>query len=102
VTASPQRVDWSMGDGNSVTCTGAGTAYDPARTPDEQHTDCSYTYRRGSAGQPNGTFVIVATSVWDVTWTATGVAGAGGDLGGITRTNTIPVRVAEIQAVNDG
>lgn len=100
VTATPERVDWSMGDGNSVSCAGPGTAYDTTRPPDEQRTDCSYTYQRGSASEPNETFVVQATSAWHVTWTATGVVGAGGDLGTITRTNTIPVRVAEIQAVN--
>jgi hypothetical protein len=100
VTATPTRVDWSMGDGNSVTCGGPGIPYDTSGSPDEQHTDCGYTYRHSSADQLGGAYVVEATSIWHVTWTATGIAGAGGDLGFINRTSAIPVRVAEIQAVN--
>jgi hypothetical protein len=99
VTAEPVKVDWSMGDGNTVTCLGPGTAYDQSRPPEDQHTDCGYTYTRSSSGQPGDTYIVQATSTWHVTWTANGVA-AGGDLGLISRSNTVAVRVAEIQAVN--
>jgi hypothetical protein len=99
VTATPVRVDWSMGDGGSVSCPGPGTPYDTSRPPEQQHTDCGYTYRHSSVGQPGDTYKIQATSVWHVTWTATGVAAAG-DFGLINRSTTVPVRVAEIQAVN--
>jgi len=72
VTATPTRVDWSMGDGGEVTCDGPGTAYDKSRSPDEQHTDCGYTYRHSSAGQPDGAYIVEATSTWHVTWTRRG------------------------------
>ena len=102
-TAVPQKVVWTMGDGGSVTCAGPGTPYDPSR-PDAQPS-CSYTYRRSSAGQPDGTFTITATESWLVSWTATGVpAGmpAGGSLGIVTHSSQVAVRVAESQAINTG
>jgi hypothetical protein len=100
VTATPVSVRWSMGNGDVVTCNGAGARYDPSRSSDAQHTDCSYTYRRSSASAPSGTFVVQTTVTWNVTWTATGVAG-GGALGPLTRTTSTPVRVSEIQTVNE-
>lgn len=98
-TATPQSVAWNMGNGDVVSCAGPGTAYDPSRPSNEQHTDCSYVYRRSSSSAPDGAFAASATITWHVTWTAVGVAG-GGDLGSASRTTTFTVRVAEIQAVN--
>ena len=97
--ATPQSVRWEMGNGDTVMCNGPGTPYDSSRPSSEQHTDCSYVYRRSSASAPNGAFVAKATSTWHVTWTAAGAAG-GGDLGFVNRTTTFTVRVAEIEAVN--
>lgn len=99
VTATPMRVEWSMGNGDSVVCDGPGTPYDPARSPESQAAGCSYTYRSSSAQAPGGRFTITATSVWSVAWSASGVAG-GGDLGPLRRTGSVAVRVAEIQAVH--
>lgn len=98
VTASPSHVDWDMGDGGVVTCAGPGTPYDDSRGPDEQTTDCSYTYRRSSASQPDSRYAIAATSYWHVTWVSS--TGESGDLGVVGRTSSIRVRVAEIQAIN--
>lgn len=98
-TARPTSVRWDMGNGDVVTCTGPGTPYDPDRSADEQHTDCSYTYRRSSAQSPEGAFTMRVTVSWQVSWSATGIA-AGGALPAAERTTSIPVRVAEIQAVN--
>ncbi|MEY2474012.1 MAG: hypothetical protein QOK28_3341 [Actinomycetota bacterium] len=98
-SAAPQSVRWAMGNGDVVTCVGPGTPYDSSRPSSEQHTDCSYTYRRSSASAPNGAFTATATATWHVTWTAAGAAG-GGDLGNVSRTTTFIVRVSEIEAVN--
>lgn len=100
VTARPVRVDWSMGNGDTVSCPTGGTPYDNSRPPESQHSDCTYTYRRSSAAGSNGTFTMRATTRWHVTWVATGVA-ASGDLGFIGRSTDIVVRVAEIQAVHE-
>ncbi len=98
-TATPQSVTWAMGNGDTVTCQGPGTAYDYGRPSSQQSTNCGYTYRHSSASQPAGAFTVRATVDWNVTWTASGIAG-GGNLGSATRTNSLTVRVAEIQAVN--
>jgi len=77
VTAVPVQVLWSMGDGSTVACPGPGEAYDPRIGPEQQHTDCSYTYRFSSAGQPSVTgqpnddsFTVRATVVWLVSWSS--------------------------------
>lgn len=99
VTAVPDSVTWEMGDGSKVVCRGPGTPYDARRPSDQQTTDCSHTYRRSSAGQPNDRFAVAATVAWRASWTASGVAG-GGSLGVVTRTTRFGLRVAEAQALN--
>jgi hypothetical protein len=98
-TASPDHVVWDMGNGDSVTCNGPGTPYDSSRPAADQSTDCGYTYRRSSARQSDGRYQVTATVYYQVAWTATGVA-AGGALAPITRSSTVAIRVAEIQALN--
>lgn len=99
-TATPTSVSWDMGNGDVVVCAGPGTPYDETAPADDQQSDCTYTYRRSSAGQPAGSFAMRVTMTWGVTWTTTGAPG-GGSLGVAERTTTSPVRVAEIQAVNE-
>ncbi|MGH9268455.1 MAG: hypothetical protein ACRD0D_09790 [Acidimicrobiales bacterium] len=60
-TATPQRVIWDLGNGDSIVCGGPGTPYDSSKPESAQHTDCSYMYRRSSAGRPDGRFVVTAT-----------------------------------------
>lgn len=102
-TATPSKVTWNMGDGNVVSCNGPGVVYDRNRRDVDQHSDCTYTYRNGSAGRPNNAFTVTATLEWRVTWNATGLpagAPATGTLGAITRTSTASIRVGEVQALN--
>ena len=99
-TATPTSVSWDMGNGDVVVCAGAGTPYDPSVRADEQHSDCTYTYRGSSAGRPSGAFTMSVTMTWGVTWSVVGAPG-GGSLGTAQRTATSAVRVAEIQAVNE-
>ena len=102
-TAAPEQVTWDMGNGDRVTCAGPGTPYDSSKPAAEQQTSCSYTYRTSSAGQPGDAFRVTATVSWNVTWTATGVAAgqpAAGNLGVVTRSSTVTVRVAEAEATN--
>ena len=100
VVATPVSVTWIMGDGSRVVCRGPGTPYDPNRSPDSQHTDCSHTYRRSSASQPGERYTVSATSTWALTWTATGLVVASGTLPPLLRTSTTTLRVAEAQTVN--
>lgn len=90
-TATPQRVKWETGDGDQVSCDGPGTAYDPTR-PDAEP-GCSHTYRR-----PAPQVVLTATIEWSARWTTSG--GDGGDLGVVRRSASVPLRVAEAQAIN--
>ena len=99
-TATPTRVVWDMGNGDRVVCTGPGSVFDEGRPDASQRTGCSYTYRQSSSGQPNDAYTVTATLVYDVTWQGSG--GAGGDLGTITQTSAVPVRVAELQALVTG
>ena len=91
-TATPTKVVWDMGDGDSVTCDGPGTPYsasDPNAT-----TACSYTW------PAPGSFTVTATAYWSVTWTATGAAG-GGNLGlQAGPAAQVAVTVTESQAIN--
>lgn len=100
VVATPVEQRWTFGSpAERRICTDAGTPYDLSRPASEQSTSCSYTFRHSSAGQPDNAYRVTVTLVWHVTWTSN--IGASGDLGFVTRTTTIPTRVAEHQALND-
>ena len=91
-TATPTKVVWDMGDGQSVTCDGPGTPYSPSAP--NATTGCSYTW------PGPGSFTVTATVYWSVTWTATGAAG-GGNLGVQAGPPAqVPVTVTESQAIN--
>lgn len=92
-TATPDRVVWTIDNGDEVVCEGPGTPYDPARSEEEQRSDCTYVFE-----QP-GTFVVTATQEWHANWTAPGGTG-GGDLGVVRRSTSVTVPVSEIQALN--
>ena len=67
-TARVARVVWSMGDGDSVTCTGAGTPYEDRYGKSSSPT-CGYTYVR------QGRFTVTARSDWVVAWSGIGQSG---------------------------
>ena len=91
-TATPAKVVWNMGDGDTVTCDGPGTVYS-ASAPNAT-TNCSYTW-----GQAR-TYQVTATLYWSVTWTAAGAPG-GGNLGLQAGPATqVAVTVTESQAIN--
>lgn len=97
VTASPVRVEWDMGNGDAVACSGPGRVYEKRFAGRPEATDCRYTYRHSSAIQPGEAYNVTATVVWTATWS--GSDGNGGDLGELTSQTTQPVRVAEVQAL---
>jgi hypothetical protein len=105
-TATPEQVQWTMGDGGSVVCHGPGTPYQPSVPAESQATNCSYTYGRSSAGEPSPTgdpndagFPVTATITWGVTWTAQGEP-AGGVLNPLTTTSSTSLPVEQIQSVS--
>jgi hypothetical protein len=104
--AAPSTVTWSMGDGGTVVCSGPGTPYNINQPADDQQTNCSYTYRQSSLGQPSsdgdpndGAFEVAATITWSVAWTATGAPG-GGTLPGLKTSSTVPVRVEQVESID--
>lgn len=98
-TATPADVVWNMGDGNTVTCAGPGTPYDPSQP--SATTDCSYTWSQSSGSQPGGVYEVTVTVYWRVTWRAAGAKG-GGNLGLVPGPSAhAAVRVAESQAINN-
>ena len=108
VVARPVSTSWDPGDGSpAVTCAGPGTPYDEHESASVQHTDCSYTYTRSSAGQPqtgpdpnDRFFTVTVTTSWQVTWT--GAGGTGGSLPPMTRSMSFPLAVAERDVVVTG
>jgi hypothetical protein len=108
VTARPVRSVWDAGDGSQpVVCGGPGRAYDPNRPAREQSSDCTHTYPRSSAEQPQSGpdqndrfFTVTVTVYWQISWTGSG--GSGGALPEIARTTSFPLRVVERQTVVTG
>jgi hypothetical protein len=99
VTATPMRVIWGMGQGESVTCDGPGVPYQPGLPDDRQPSKCHFTYRRSSAGQPGQAYTVTATVEWETNWTVSGAPG-GGSLGTVSQSSSTSIQVAEIQTIN--
>jgi hypothetical protein len=105
VTARPVRSVWDAGDGSDpVVCAGPGQPYDRQRPAREQSSDCTYTYLRSSASQPqrgpdpnDRFFTVTVTVYWQVSWVGSG--GTGGALPEIARSSSFPLRVVERQTV---
>lgn len=105
VTATPVSTSWDPGDGSSpVTCDGPGTPYDTSRPAAGQSTNCFFTYRRSSAGQPqtgpsqnDRFFIVTVSTTWRVTWT--GFGGSGGTLPLITTSSSFPLAVTQRETV---
>jgi hypothetical protein len=95
-TARPVRVTWSMGDGSTRVCDGPGTAWSPGTNPAKASPDCGFVYRRSSANAPGGTYRVVVTVTWTVTWAG---AGQTGTVPGLETTGQLLTRVQESQAV---
>lgn len=96
--ATPTSVSWSMGDGATVTCTGAGTPFQPGTDPKAPSPTCGHTYHTSSASQAGQAFPVTATVHWTVTWSG---AGQGGTFPDMTTTGNAAFRVAESQALNN-
>jgi hypothetical protein len=101
VTARPTRLTIDPGAGlPSVSCAGPGTVYDGARPAAAQHSSCSYTYLRSSAGLPGSAYRVTVTVTWGGTWQGSG--GSGGTLPALARSASFSLPVAEGQAVTGG
>jgi hypothetical protein len=96
VTAQPSTARWVFGDGNTSTCA-PGVAWSADANPAEA---CTHTWAKSSAGEPSDSYRLRLAVNWTASYTVSGGAG-GGTLPPLTRTAELPVRVAEVQAIND-
>jgi hypothetical protein len=98
VTAAPEQLIVSTGDGTTLDCAGAPPAF-PTGTDPATFDGCEHVYRHSSAMASNGqTYPVTVAIVWHATWQASN--GESGDLGTLTTTSaTRDLQVAEIQAV---
>lgn len=69
-TARVKAVSWNMGDGKTVRCEGAGTAYSKAMGVKDSP-DCGHRYRKTSREQADCKYKVTATAEWDITWQST-------------------------------
>lgn len=98
VRATPTGALWLMGDGGEVYCSGPGIAWYSGAPEDA--TDCSYTYRHSSYGEPDGRFRASVTVTWEFEWWINDVPQ--GVFGSVELTTPFELAVAEIQAVETG
>jgi hypothetical protein len=98
VTAAPELLVVTTGDGTTLECPGAPAAF-TAGTDPATFDGCAHVYRHSSATSSNGqTYPVTVAIVWHATWQASN--GESGDLGVLTTTSaTRDLPVAEIQAV---
>ena len=73
-TASVNRVEWSMGDGTTITCLGPGTPYLDAYG-DRMSPDCGHRYSQPSTRRPGEAYPVTATSYWTVDWVGAAATG---------------------------
>ena len=82
-----------MGDGGTVTCTGAGTPYRNSIKPGTASPTCGYRYEKPSL--PKGNYTVTAISYWAVTWTVNGTSG----VITVPIAASAPLPVGEVQAL---
>jgi len=95
--ATLDRIVWDMGDGSSVTCTGAGTPYYDAAGL-RPSPDCGHTYTQPSDRKPGLAYTVTATSYWTVNWQGGGGAGVIPQILG----NQTQIQVGELQVITTG
>lgn len=95
VIATPQQVQWVMGDGSTVVCDGPGVVWHSGMSEDA--TDCAHTYRRSTAREPDLRYQGDASVTWDFTWTLNGADQ--GSFGAIETATDFSIQVGEIQAI---
>ncbi len=96
LVAAPIETRWDLGNGDTVTCAGAGT---PWSTHVNEKTACTYTYRYSStsADNPDGAYTVTAATVWQRSWTCAPSCGSG-TLPLLARPNTFSMVVRQAQA----
>ena len=68
LSATPLRTVWDLGNGDTVTCDGAGTPWQPG-SDSSTVPSCGYVYQVSStASQPDGVYHAAVTTVWSRQW----------------------------------
>ncbi|WP_239070634.1 hypothetical protein [Amycolatopsis sp. SID8362] len=93
-TATLAKIDWSMGDGSTVSCPGPGTEFTDDRAGQPSPT-CGHVYRALVGGGVAG---IDATSRWEIRWSGGGQSAF--RTMALTSSARLPVR--EIRTLNTG
>lgn len=94
LTMKVDRIEWNMGDGNTVTCRGPGTPY-ADRYGKQDSPTCGHRYTRTSLGRPNQRYTINATSYWVAHWEGGGRSGNFY----LDQTATSHLRIGELQVL---
>ncbi|MFG1812325.1 hypothetical protein ACGFIF_01050 [Kribbella sp. NPDC049174] len=95
------RIEWSMGAGDVVSCKGAGTPFTKADAEGKSLKEipasptCGHTYRKTSRCEKSGQFQVTATAYWNVHWTGGGMQG---DIP-LNFSRSVPLRVTDLRPV---
>jgi hypothetical protein len=90
------KMVFKMGDGQRVTCAGAGKPYAYWVEPGTKSPDCGYIYEKPSL--PGGKYTVSAVAYWEVTWQVNGATG----VITVPRPSSVQLPVGELQAVVTG
>ncbi|MGW0631012.1 ATP/GTP-binding protein [Streptomyces sp. NPDC002758] len=93
-TAKVTKIEWRMGVGATVPCTGPGTPYNTSDGMTQSPT-CGHVYSKTSARESGGTYKVTATSTWTINWQGGGQSGQLTE----TRQSQIQVAIGELQVV---
>jgi hypothetical protein len=97
LSATPAYVSWDMGNGESVSCAGAGREWVKGM-PEDAPTNCSFRY--STMKDPKGdTWSISARVNYTLRWTCAGNCGGqtSGDLGEVTAPAGAPTSITVLQ-----
>jgi hypothetical protein len=67
------KVDFDMGDGQTVTCSGDGSKWTSAIKPGQESPTCGYTYSKPSL--PDAEYTVTVRTHWAVDWSMNGATG---------------------------
>jgi len=100
-TGTVDRIEWSMGAGETVSCKGAGTPFTRQMAAGKSLKDmpasptCGFRYAKSSRCEKSGTYNVTATAYWTVHWTGGGMQG---DIP-LDFSRSIPLRVTDLRPV---
>lgn len=67
------KIDFVMGDGNTVTCSGTDTKWTPAAKAGQESPTCGYRYSKPSL--PKAKYTVTARTHWAIDWSINGQSG---------------------------